>query len=326
MIDLEELLISQGITYTDHGHYLKIKCINPAHEDKTPSMTILKENGYAKCWSCGAIYNYGQFIYALTGDSPFKSTKDKYSFRFNNSLVTVSKRKTFKKKERKFIMKGELKNPYNNKEVLNFLHQMNTTNKTIDFFNIKYMLKGKMGFIEDSKLTPIYNRICIPLYDNKKLVNYECRDFTGRSKPKVLYPKGGKSDILFNVDNLDFTKPLYIVEGIKSALRIYSLGYTNVTATLGASVGKNQLFLINRMKYPIVFPDNDDAGQAMLKQIEENTDVDLYVTFMNKQDYDPADGTIEELTIALNSYINVTKYYINKYDIFGKQKLHNLDW
>lgn len=324
MIELEELLTSQNISYSDHGHYLKIHCINPAHEDKNPSMTILKENGYARCWTCGARYSYAKFVYALTGESPFQTTQDKYSFRFNNSLVTVSSRKTFKAKKRVFEMNGQLRNPLVNKEVMNFLNSIDIDKKTIEDFDIKYMLSGGMSFVMGGKKTPIYNRVCIPLYENQKLVNYECRDFTGQGKPKVLYPKGGKSSILFNYDNLDFSKPLFIVEGIKSALRIYKHFTYNVTATLGASISNEQIQMINEMKYPVVFPDNDKAGYQMLEQIEKNTIVDIYVTFMPGEGQDPADGTLEELDDAIHRFIPVTQYYLEKYAIFRNEE--RIEW
>lgn len=326
MIDVIELLTSQGIDFSDHGHYLKFKCINPAHEDATPSMTVLKESGYARCWSCGARYSYGQLVYALTGNPPFKTEQDKYSFRFNNSLVTVSKRTTFKKKERKFTMSGELKDPFKNKEVMKYLHSIGVSDQTIQDFDIKYMLKGSMSFIEDSKSTPVYNRICIPLYEDNKIVNYECRDFTGKGRPKVLYPKGGKSDILFNKAGLDFDRPLYIVEGIKSALRLYSLGWKNTTAVLGASVGRNQLYLINQMKHPIIFPDNDTAGWEMVKYLDENTTVDLYITYMKQEGYDPADGTIDELEKVLYNPISLVEYYMRVYDVFGSTEFKGIEW
>lgn len=324
MIDVIGLLQSQGIPFTDHGHYVKIKCINKAHEDNTPSMTILKDSGFARCWSCGAKYSYGQLVYALTGASPFKNEQDKYSFRFNNNLITVSTRKTFRKKERALTMNGVLKDPLPNREVMSFLNSISVDEQTIKDFNIKYMLSGGMSFIKENKKTPIYNRICIPLYENEKLVNYECRDFTGKGKPKVLYPKGGKSDILFNFHNLDLSKPIFIVEGIKSALRIYKHFTKNVTATLGASIGKNQIQLINKMKYPIIFPDNDKAGYQMLEQIQKESDVNLYITFMGTEGYDPADGTIEELDEAIHRFIPVTQYYLEKYAIFRNEE--KIEW
>lgn len=324
MIDVIGLLTSQGIPFTDHGHYVKIHCISKAHEDKTPSMTILKESGYARCWGCGVKYSYGQLVYALTGESPFKGEQDKYSFRFNNSLVTVSTRKTFRKKERVFEMNGQLRDPLVNKEVLSFLNSIDIDEQTIKDFSIKYMLNGGMSFIKGGKKTPIYNRICIPLYEKDKLVNYECRDFTGTAKPKVLYPKGGKSDILFNFDNLDLNKPIFIVEGIKSALRIYRYFTKNVTATLGASIGKRQIELINKMKYPVVFSDNDKAGYQMLEQIQKESEVDLYVTFMMGEGQDPSDGAVDELKDAIHRFIPVTQYYLEKYAIFRNEE--KVEW
>jgi DNA primase len=319
-INVETLLQENGIDYHDHGHYVKIHCINPAHDDAHPSMTILKESGFARCWSCGATYKYGQLVYHLTGKAPF-SNKNKYSFRFNTTLNTPVK-KTFKKVERKLRIEGRLDNPHSNPEVMKFLRQLSITDNMIQQFYITYMIKGSMAFIETEKITPIYNRVCIPLYEGDHIVNVECRDFTGRGKPKVLYPKGAKSDILFNINNLDFVQPLYIVEGIKSALRIYSLGYTNVTATLGATIGKNQARLINSMRYPIIFPDNDDAGKGMIRKIDEMTDVDYCVTFMSTEGYDPADGSVDELQYALHNYIGGIQYYLNKYPIFrSKEKI-----
>jgi len=318
VIDLISLLNEQNVPYSDHGDYVKIKCLNPAHEDKNPSMTILKKSGFAKCWSCGTTYTYGQLVYRLTGQSPLKNFEDKQNFRFERTLKdsVINSKTNFEPKERKLKIRGELKNPLQNREVLHYLRSISIDKDIIKNFNISYMLKGYMSFNGSDKMTFISNRICIPLYENGKLINYECRDYTGKQQPKVLYPRGGKSDILFNYDNLNLNEPLYIVEGIKSALRIYKFGYTNVTATLGASIGKGQIGLISKMAYPIAFPDNDEAGERMLSQIEKSTQNNLYVTFMNQKGYDPADGEEEELLQALSSYVPVAEYYIKKYPVF----------
>lgn len=53
----------------------KIKCVNPAHDDHSPSMTVNLEEGKVKCWSCGFSGDGYDIIQAREGISDFNEAK-----------------------------------------------------------------------------------------------------------------------------------------------------------------------------------------------------------------------------------------------------------
>lgn len=63
---LEELLQKHKIHYIDKHRTVIINCISGLHEDHNPSLSILKETGSGKCFSCGFTVNlfskYGESI------------------------------------------------------------------------------------------------------------------------------------------------------------------------------------------------------------------------------------------------------------------------
>lgn len=85
-------------------------------------------------------------------------------------------------------------------------------------------------------------------------------------KPKVLYPKGASiiSHTIFNEENLDTTKDLYVVEGTGSIPKIWSNISRNVTSLFGAEISDKQLQILNKFKKIIIIPDNDEAGDSMV--------------------------------------------------------------
>lgn len=295
-----------GIKYTDHGDYIKFRCINPAHNDSNPSMTMIKANGYTRCWSCGLTHNFASFIRAVS----HKSIKDfidinKFDREFISSLSQKEVIQKFEKNAERGlrILSGEFLDVSYNLNVMNYLKSINVFKEAIKYFHIQYIKNAEITFRPLGEGTKIYNRIIIPIKENGKLVNLECRDYTNKQKPKVLYPRGSKADLLWNYDNLDFDKPLIVVEGIKSALRIWQFISKNVTATLGSGLGNIQKQLISRIKNLILFPDNDKAGKDMIHQVDKVMERDYQICFMPKDGQDPADGFLSELKNALNNPI-----------------------
>lgn len=50
---VEELLTEKGIPFNFSGHDLLIRCLNPEHPDKNPSLRVDKLTGMLHCFSCG---------------------------------------------------------------------------------------------------------------------------------------------------------------------------------------------------------------------------------------------------------------------------------
>jgi DNA primase len=53
MEDIKNLLTSAGITiHKETPTHFIIKCLNPSHADSHPSLSIKKDTGQFKCFSC----------------------------------------------------------------------------------------------------------------------------------------------------------------------------------------------------------------------------------------------------------------------------------
>ncbi len=312
--EIMDFINSSGLKYEDKGDYIRFKCINPAHDDRNPSMTMLKSNGFARCWACGKVYNFVNLYYVLTGEK-IAQRHSSFISSLSKPLVKGQSHKREKVIEYR-LEKGALYHPRISPTVSKFLEDIGITKEAIDYFDIRWTDMVKMGFDPKKDTTFIKDRICIPIVEDGKIVNMECRDFTFNQKPKVIYPKGSKAVTLFNYDNLDKNKPLIVVEGVKSALRIWSYISKNVTATLGCSISKGQREKIKEFNNIILFPDNDEAGLSMIKQFEEFYELDYHYTLMKQEGYDPADGSIEDVKEALqNKKPNYTR---NLEELFGE--------
>lgn len=49
----EEILTKKKVNFITKGKNLVLRCLNPHHEDKNPSMMVDKITGVFQCWSCG---------------------------------------------------------------------------------------------------------------------------------------------------------------------------------------------------------------------------------------------------------------------------------
>lgn len=63
--NVQDVLDKQGIEYTEKGEDFLVQCINPAHEDSSPSLRIHRVTGDCHCFSCGFKQNifkhYGEY-------------------------------------------------------------------------------------------------------------------------------------------------------------------------------------------------------------------------------------------------------------------------
>lgn len=87
---------------------------------------------------------------------------------------------------------------------------------------------------------------------------------------KVLYPPGAVVNrTIFNIDFLDFSKPLYLVEGIGSVPKIYLQISNNVSCVFGSNISSEQIEYLKNFPEIIIIPDNDLAGLKMIKAIAD---------------------------------------------------------
>lgn len=107
-------------------------------------------------------------------------------------------------------------------------------------------------------------RVIIPFYDvDSRAIGFVARTLYN-DKPKTINSYGFKTQkYLYNIDKFDNTsKTAIIVEGCFDAIRLWSYGYRNVLATLGAHFCEHYINLLLRkgINNVILCFDGDEAG------------------------------------------------------------------
>ncbi len=297
----------------------EITALCPFHSEKSPSWNISKNTFVWHCFGCGKSGNLYNLIKQKTGKSlyEFLNIKDSSSFQFaqqlNQSKTNVEIAKV---RKRIVIREGTLKDPTTNPQVIEYLRGRGITEEFIQYFEMSYSEFARIN------TTRMYNRIFIPVFYKNRLINIEARDFTRRSKKKVLYPAGGISDTLFNYDRLDFTKPVYCTEGIFDLPGLFNLGERNLTCIFGVALGKLQSKLLSEIPHLVYLPDNDDSGTEMLKKLDEIMNHEWEIAFVPAHREDPGKCTKEEIKQAITNKVVALDYF--KEQSFGKEQV--LEW
>ena len=158
--------------------------------------------------------------------------------------------KTTKKKEVYKKPKVELEN-IKSKVIKKYLKARDLSKKTIDYCDLKE---------KD-------NKIVFEYYQNNELVMIKYRTLKGK---KIWKEKGGKP-VLWQMDKCNTDQPLVITEGEFDTMAIIESGIKNVASVpMGNSNTKwieNCWDFIEQFKKIIIWPDNDQAGKKMQKEI-----------------------------------------------------------
>lgn len=311
--NVEELLKTHGIKYQKRGNVIKCLCPNPDHDDTNiGSFSYNEEKQLGYCFACG----YSCNIFSLN-----KLLGEKYKF---NSGYNFSFNKSLKPKKEEIVyptphVYGKLYSARYSKKVMDFLHGIGFSDEFIDLKEIKYCTYCEMiaeNLISNLKEKPtvMKERICIPIYKDGKLVNYECRTFVGE-EPKVKYVNGCKSNLIFNIDSIDINKDVILTESIKNLAKGWNVNH-NIISTFGNQITEVKLEMLNKIPSIILFADNDEGGLFMLKKLKEGYHGKLRVTFNpkkyrdkegNLKGYDMNDCSLEEIKNYLNNTMNVER-------------------
>ncbi len=317
--------------------------ICPFHDDNNPSMSVSREKKIYKCFSCGAtgnaftfLMNYEKisFIEAVkkladscgvavdVGKIPTKKVYTTLNDIYNLSLkFYINNINTKDGKAAKEYLKSRSIDEKIIKDFEIGLALKNNTNlakllqkkfKESDLINSGLIYKNNFGLAD-----LYYDRIMFPLYDlNGQVVAYSGRKYHGndledKNVPKYINTKETsifkKGELLYNYHRAKeparSKNQIIVMEGFMDVIRAYSVDITNVVATMGTAVTKNQAGLIKRMaKEVILCFDGDAAGEKatlacaeeLIKlgvtpkviRLEDNLDPDEYILKNGKQQFE----------------------------------------
>lgn len=324
--DINSIVNSMSTTYKkERGNYLFV-C--PYHNDHNPSLS-LRPNGFFKCFACGEKGFVTKLYKTITGRSLYRDQgivtnylensykEPKYLLHENKDSYESSIQK---KIDKEIIIKGNLLDVYENpnKRINKYLNTRSISKEFIDYFNIKYCNFCRING------TKYYDRLIIPIVEQGKIICYEGRDFTEKQKTKVVYNKDSVVSTLFNYDNLDKEKELIVVEGITDLVKLWQAGYKNITCTFGSQLAVRQFKLLKEFKNITLFVDNDEAGFKMVVDLSENYEYEFYLTFPEKEGFDPGNLDIKESIDCLKRKKSFTEFMIENMYFEGKEK--NYEW
>lgn len=162
--------------------------------------------------------------------------------------------------------------------------------------NYAYKRKISASTLKAFNITQKDNNYVLPFYDeNNELVFVKYRPIgkVADDQKKAFREKGGKP-ILFNMSNIDVSKPLVITEGEFDAMAIYEAGYKNVVSVPSGSKELGWIELcwdwLEKINKIIIFGDNDKPGQEMIEKIVQR--LGEYKCYVALHDYKDANEVL----------------------------------
>ena len=258
-MNVETLLQDKKIHYLPKGSDFLVRCLNPEHEDKNPSMRIDQITGIFNCFACG-----------------FKGSLFNYFGERANQLQ--QRRELFKKK---LNMKRS--------ESVGLSFPKNRLPYVGNWRTIKPETYRKFEAFQHPD-NDFIGRINFPITDlSGKIVAFQGRH-TADGKPKYKFTPPGARLPLFPV--VEFIQgSVILVEGIFDMINLHDKGLTNAVCCFGTNnynETKLSMLRVQGAEYVEVFFDGDEAGQtAAEKLVGECEKVGLVARNIYLKDTDP---------------------------------------
>ena len=290
---ITNLLYELGVTDLSKN----FRCINPAHNDSTPSMTYYADTHCVHCHGCGFhgnIFNVYSLIYNKSINKElFDEVLAKYGLiDHTNSNIKLPKRPKITPVAPPKDAKKELvdRSTDINAAIAN-IHLTDYWQKR--GFNLDTVQHFRMGYAPQWKHpdfnTPPSDRLILPTGDG--VYSYLARDVHSNGDYKVL-KVGGK--VLFNLEGLN-GEYIIVNEGEFDAISTWQVGFHNVVGLGG--VGNKDKFveavtaLTVKPKFIIIALDNDKPGLDAAQWIHNELDkLHIYSVIINDSFRDDKDA------------------------------------
>jgi len=274
MSAVEDLLTERNIPYQLSGRDVLVRCFNPDHDDKHPSMRIDRVLGVFHCFSCG-----------------YKGSL------FKHYNVEVSK--VGIKREKLLRLITELKSSGVG---------LSMPEGFIPFYKdwrgiSKETFKKFEAFYHYDKQ---YNgRVNFPIKDGSgRIVAFQGRDESGTLPEKYKFTPPGVKLPLYPIAE-PIQGKVIIVEGILDMLNLYDKGLTNAVCCFGASnfdTHKLHVLQISGVTGLDVLFDADEAGQKGAEKIKKVAK-EFPTRIISLKSGDPGDMTLRQvINLRTNLY------------------------
>jgi DNA primase len=171
---------------------------------KKGNLEISLEKHLYHCWSCGEINDMHGPLGKLIDIYGTKNQKKVYNLLRPEEQKVKEKKPTKLKLPKEFVSFKDI-NPLHipHKEALKYIKSRGITDQMIEKYNIGFACEGEyMG------------RVIVPSYDMEGELNYFVSRAWFKTKNKYKNPEAPKELIIFNEKLIDWTKPIYLCEGV----------------------------------------------------------------------------------------------------------------
>lgn len=266
MSAVEDLLNEKGIYYQVSGKDVKIKCLNPNHEDSNPSMRIDRILGVFHCFSCG-----------------YKGSVFKH---YNVEVSEAGLRREKLKRKIEDIRGGSvgLQMPENSTPYKRDWRGISacTYEKFEAFYSISANFSGRVNF---------------PIRDaSGRIVAFQGRDETGTLPTKYMFTPTGAKLPLYPIAE-PIQGRVILVEGIFDMLNLHDKGLTNAICCFGVnnfSEEKLNLLKISGVNGLDLIFDADDAGRLAAEKVRKLVG-DFPVRELKLKSGDPGDLNLTQV-------------------------------
>ena len=254
-----------GTTKVGTDGNIKIKCINPSHQDTQASFSIRPDTAVYHCFGCGIAGNILPLIKQVRGYSDDEARRYLNDFYHISDTSEKIARFDIKKEEKKEVVEHFVPEEYVTQCVNNIatsplkarmVKEWGITQDVLDTFEIG---------VDTSQ-----NRVTIPVRDAEgRCVNVRKYQFDSGGDFKVISysdPKLEKYSFgvgrIWPLNVLSKNDTIWFCEGEKDCLAALSKGLPAITGTVGANAFKNEWIPLFKGKTVYIVYDNDDAGRA----------------------------------------------------------------
>lgn len=276
-MNVEELLIAKSIPYIPKGKDFVVKCLNPEHADRNPSMRIDRITGIFNCFSC----EYKGNLFYLFGEKA--------------NQLQIKKELLKKKIREKRAESIGLPFPSN---AVPYIGTWRDISK-------ETYLKFEAFQSIDSDFI---GRIVFPIRDiSGRIVAFNARHTTGGTPKYLISPSGARLP-LFPATIEPIKDTVILVEGIYDMINLHDKGLTNAVCCFGTkNINEDKLSLLKLRGVDSIdiFFDGDEPGQKAAEKVKFLAEkVGLFTRNINIEDTDPGElslPTVQKLKQKLYS-------------------------
>jgi DNA primase len=178
-------------------------CPECGMDETKGNLEVSLEKHLFHCWSCGDINNTKGTLGKLIDKYGNKNHKKIYNLIKPEEFKDEEKKKTYVKLPKGYVQfKDSNKRFIPHQEALRYLHSRGVTDEMIEKYQIGYTVDGEFAY-----------RVILPSYDKDGYLNYFIARAWVPKKMKYKNPTVPKDEIIFNEQNIDFNKDIYLSEG-----------------------------------------------------------------------------------------------------------------